>query len=170
MHSTSPVGGGDPARDPSCPRARSRRPGPQAGFSLIEVLIALSLAGVVVLGLAGGLLLLGRVDDDTAQRQRVEHALNNYAEVLRALDYRDCAATADNASIAAYGADYAASPLAWTPPADLVVEITGVRYWDASARRFVDTCAAVDGGAQELTVRASSRGRTATGQIVLGAR
>ncbi len=121
------------------------------------------------MSLVGGLLTLVRTDDDTAQRQRVEHALNNYAEGLRSIDYRDCTVAPDNASPANYAADHAAGPLNWTPPPGMEVEITKVRHWDPSGRQFVDSCAA-DGGAQELTVEARWRGRTATGQIVLGER
>ena len=170
MQSTSLLGGGDPALRPVVPprpRPPSRSTG---GFSLIEVLVALVARRDGGAGPRRRVAVLVRIDDDTAQRQRVEHGLNNYAEGLRSLDYRDCAAAPDNASTANYAADAAASPLSWTPPAGMDVEITGMRYWDASGRQFVDACAGGDGGAQELTVGASRRGRTATGQIVLGAR
>src|SRR5690606_13599486 len=71
--------------------AAARRSGRgQGGYSLVEVLIALVLAGLVVLGLVAGLYTLINSTRQTMERQQVEMALGNFGESLKAAPYRPC--------------------------------------------------------------------------------
>lgn len=147
-------------------RAAARR---QSGFSLIETLITVVLAGIVVLGLVAGLLTLVRSRAATDERQRIDLALGNVAESLKAIEYPACdpAAMPDAAS---YQTAYLASPLSWRPPAGMTAEVVDVEFWDKTSRSFVDTCASGDQGAQQLTIQVTWRGREGSAHVVKGAR
>lgn len=160
-----------------CPTgARTRPDGPrrsrslgQSGFGLVEVVITVFLAGVVVLGLAAGLLTLVRTNAATDERQRIDQALGNVAEGLKALPYVPCT-DGGGPDAADLWADYQASATSWSPPAGMTVQLLDVEYWDRSERRFVGTCAEGDQGAQQVTISVDWRDRTGTAQVVVGSR
>lgn len=158
-----------------CPTVACARPVPsrrsrgQAGFGLVEIVITVFLAGVVVLGLAAGLLTLVRTNTATDERQRIDQALGNVAEGLKALPYVPCSA-GGGPDAADVWADYEASPTSWTPPSGMAVQLLDVEYWDRTDRRFTDTCAEGDQGAQQVTIRVQWREREGSAQVVLGAR
>jgi hypothetical protein len=144
-----------------CPRVRG-----QVGASLIETIVALLLASVVVLALAGGMLTLLRTSDATSRTQRMQAALTTSAEGVKAAVYRDCAVAAD----------YDAAPGVDDPADDVDVTVTGVEYWDAVAvagtppapsllGSYIGTCGP-DRGAQRVTVRVTLDGDSDTAQIV----
>ena len=140
----------------------------QSGFTLIEVLIALMLAGVVVLGLASGLFTLIRSTNATMQRQQIQVALSNLGESLKAAPYLPCDDPAD-ATVQAYQDAYDAWGVRWTPPVGMTARIVGVEYWDRATRSYVDAataCAAGDQGAQRLTVQVDFSGRDGKAQVV----
>lgn len=143
----------------------------QSGFGLIEILITVFLAGLVVLGLAAGLLTLVRSNAATDERQRIDQALGNVGEGLKALPYVPCTAGGPPTDATAWGA-YLASPTTWRPPPGMAVEVAEVRYWDRTSRQFEKDCNATEGdqGAQMITVSATWRGRTGSAQVVVGDR
>lgn len=148
--------------------------GGQAGFGLPEVLVTIAVAGVVVLGLAAGLLTLVRTAGSNEQRQQIQLALGNFSEGVRALDYLDCTGPG-GATVARYDQDYDARAASWQPPTSgplqgMTARMVDLRFWDPVGRRFVDACAGTDHGAQELTLEVSWKGRTDRAQIVLGDR
>lgn len=145
-------------------RARSQ----QAGFSLLEVLVAVMLVGLVVLGLATAFLTMVRTNRMTSEQQRVDHALNDVTETLKATHYVPCtpgAAPAPGERIAPY--------LAAVP-----AQINGVRlqlldvtYRDPSGEVFAPTCPpSGDAGTQLITVHGQFGGRERNAQIVVRAR
>lgn len=145
-------------------RAAARGRG-QGGFSLVEVLIALVLAGVVVLGLAAGLYTLIRTTRDTMERQQVEMALANFGEALKAAPYQPCDGPG-GASVGAYQDAYDAWGVRWIPRPGMDARIVAVRYWDRATRSFTDACGAEDQGAQRFTLEVEWRGRDGRAQIV----
>lgn len=158
-----------------------RRAGGQGGSSLLEVIIAVALAGTVVLSLAAGLLTLVRAEAATSERQRVQQSLNNFSEGLRSVPYVDC--TTGGATADAYRTSYDANPLNWQPDdtpgmkAFILGEIGSgkegiidVGYWNPVSKTFADTCSSADQGAQELTIEVTWRDRKATSQVVVGDR
>jgi type II secretory pathway pseudopilin PulG len=138
-----------------------RRAAGQSGFGLIEVVLAVGLVSLGVLALASAFLTLTRVNAATEAQQRVDHAVANYAESLKAADYVPC-------SPGPTGVDYSTAPGLWAPPGGLQVEIVSVRYWNAAAGggTYQATCPSTDGGTQLVTVRASSGDAERQAQIV----
>jgi Tfp pilus assembly protein PilV len=140
----------------------------QGGFGLIEVIITVALAGMVILGLAAGLLALVRSQDATEQRQVIAQALGNMSEGIKALPYVPCSPGA-GPDAAAVKAAYLASSTNWLPPAGMTAEPTSVRYWDRASRTFVEECPGEDQGAQMVTLAVEWRGRGGSAQVVVGA-
>ena len=153
----------------------SRRARGQAGFGLPEVLVTIVLAGLLVLGLAAGLLTLVRTTESNEQRQQVQLALGNFSEGVRAMDYLDCATTPGGATVQAYQSAYDAGVANWQPAtsgalAGMTAGIVDVEYWQPDSRTFVAACPGADRGAQQLTLEVSWRERTDRAQIVIGDR
>lgn len=162
----------------------------QAGFSLIEVLLAVMLVGTVILSLAAGMLTLVRTSAATSQRQTIQLALGSATENLLVAPYTECQkAPLGAAAIATYyDGLFHAWPGAWTPSRSGMsgAKITKVEFWntdpDGNAAtadgRFQDTCpvyAAVPGttrdqAIQRVTIQIDYAGRRGTAQVVTSAR
>lgn len=149
-------------------RLRDRRD--QSGFGLLEVIVTVLLAGLVVLGLATGLLLLVRTTRSNEQRQLVQQSLGNYAESVKALDYLDCDG-AGSGILDDYRAAYDAGIANWQPERPgMQAQFVRIDYWDADSRQFVSSCAGADQGAQRLTIEVTWQDRTGRSQVVIGDR
>ena len=144
------------------PQGRDRRVRSQAGFSLIETIVALFLVSVVVLALAAGMFTLLRTTAVTSRAQRMQAALTTAAESAKGLPYKPCAVAMD----------YGGTAPTWDDPTDdATVEVLSVRYWDAPGAaaelgRFTATCPAMDLGAQRVTVQVTIGGESQTAEIV----
>ena len=154
----------------ACSRNRARSHGSQQGASLIEVLISVVLVGVVILGLAAGMLTLIGTSTSTSERQQIQLALGSFTESLKAGAYETCTSNSAVATPATYQAAYDAWPSKWTPPqGSMTSGITRVEYWDSQLAEFVDSCPnAGDQGTQRLTVQVDWQGRSGTAQVVIG--
>lgn len=130
----------------------------QAGFSLIEVVIAVALVSLSVLSLAMGFLTLMRANAATAAQQEADHAAANFSESLKAAGYQPCAPGSTP--------DYDADAALWSPPSGVQVRVVHVEYWSPASRAYVDSCPSGDTGTQRVTVRAEFRDRERTAQIV----
>lgn len=147
-----------PEAAPAC-----RRTG-QAGSSLVEVLVAVVLAGVTVLAIAAGLLTITVAGAGAESRQDLQTALAGYTESLKIVPFDDCAD--GGASPADYQAVEAADPAAFEPPGRVTLQVTRVEHWDPEVAEFVDACPSEDSSAQRLSVSATLDERTATAQVV----
>ncbi len=153
----------------TAPAVPVRRARGQAGISLLESLIAVMLAAVVVLALAGGFLTMMRATDASSNRQRAEGALTSFTESIKVMQYTPCQGAS------AYQAAYLAWPGRWSPPPSAQVSdltITDVQYWHpassgSTAGAYDGICPTPDSGAQRLTVRVKVKGQTVTGQVVI---
>jgi Tfp pilus assembly protein PilV len=147
----------------------ARSHGSQQGASLVEVLISVVLVGVVILGLAAGMLTLIGTSTSTSERQQIQLALGSFTESLKAGTYEPCTSNSALATPATYQAAYEAWPSKWTPPqAGMTRGITRVEYWDSAQAVFVDSCPnAGDQGTQRLTVQVDWQGRSGTAQVVI---
>ena len=148
----------------------ARSHGSQQGASLVEVLISVVLVGVVILGLAAGMLTLIGTSTSTSERQQIQLALGSFTESLKAGAYETCTSNSAVATPATYQAAYDAWPSKWTPPqGSMTSGITRVEYWDSQLAEFVDSCPnAGDQGTQRLTVHVDWQGRSGTAQVVIG--
>lgn len=156
------------------PNALAPRTAGQSGFGLIEVLIAVALAGTVVLGLAAGLLTLARANTAMEERQRLEQALGNVAEDLEGVAYLPCTVAGgpspeDVRRLHPAPVDPARPAVISVEPLGIPVELEAVEYWDRDRREFVAACPGADQGAQLVTLRAEWRDREGHAQVVVRA-
>ncbi len=144
---------------------RSANAAGQDGSSLIEVIIAVFLVSLVVLGLATAFISLMRINRANAEQQRVDHAVDNVAEQLKATTYEATGTPAQR--ITAYETGLG---LAATPSGEPTVRITRVECRVRSAAPSADTysaCTATDTGTQRITIRGEFRDRSRQAQIVV---
>ena len=142
---------------------------PQSGFTLVEILITLVLAGLVVLGIATGLLTLVRSNAATDERQRIDQALGNMSEGVKALVYDDCVAGAEPTA-ASYQSAYDGASSSWLPPTGMTARVTDVQFWNRTTQAFDDACPSGDQGAQKVTIEVTWRNRNGTAELVKGER
>lgn len=127
----------------------------------MEIIVAVMLVSMVVLGIAAGFLGLVRANRMTQEQQAVDHAVTNYSESLKSAEYLPCSPGPDP--------DYDASAGLWVSErGDLSVWVDDVEYWDPATSDYGDSCpgAGADAGTQRLTIRAEWRGRDRQAQIV----
>lgn len=132
----------------------------QTGATLVEVLIALALVGILVLALASGMLTLIKTSTETTKQQQVELALGSFTESLKSGPYTKCAALVA-------GSPYP-NTTAWVPPqSSMTASLVKIEYWDKSSTSFVAACPATgDQGTQRLTVQVNFEDRSSTAQVV----
>ena len=137
---------------------KSRRS--QTGATLVEVLIALALVGILVLALASGMLTLIKTSSETTKQQQVELALGSFTESLKSGPYTKCAALVA-------GSPYP-NTTAWVPPqSSMTASLVKIEYWDKSSTSFVAACpASGDQGTQRLTVQVDFQDQSSTAQVV----
>ncbi len=143
----------------------SHRPDGQAGSSLIEVILAVALVAMVVLGLATAFITLMRINRANAEQQRIDHAVDNVAEQLKAVPY-----VASGNRVAQYTTALALPPSTPGQPTVTVVAVEcrerSTAATPANADSY-DAACATDGGTQRVTVRGEWRGRDREAQIVV---
>ena len=137
---------------------KSRRS--QTGATLVEVLIALALVGILVLALASGMLTLLKTSTETTKQQQVELALGSFTESLKSGPYTKCAALVA-------GSPYP-NTAAWVPPqSSMTASLVKIEYWDTRSTSFVAACpASGDQGTQRLTVQVNFEDRSSRAQVV----
>jgi type II secretory pathway pseudopilin PulG len=128
---------------------RLRRARSEAGLTLIELILTISLMGVAFAAILGGV--AGVYSDGATHRNAalVETWLRRYAESLDAAAYVACATTTS------YN-----GALAPSPPANFSAQITAVTYWDGAANASFTSSqsgcvAAGDKGVQRITLQVS---------------
>jgi len=144
--------------------ARLRRG--EAGFSLLESLIALALLGIAFGGIAAGLLTTMRTSADNQENVAANTALSNVAEQMKAMPYAPCATPAD--VVSSYSTRHPSERMGGQP---VSVAVPTVAYWSTSTRTFAAACtAASDAGSQLVRLEVTVGGVTARGSVVLGNR
>jgi prepilin-type N-terminal cleavage/methylation domain-containing protein len=110
-----------------------------AGFTLVEVLLAVSILGLGVLVVVGGMMTSIMVSAQGRRSAEGQTAIRAYAEAVSGTAYSPCATT--------YASPGFAVPSGWsTAP-------VSVSYWNGSG--FVAGCAP-DAGLQRVTLRLTS--------------
>jgi Tfp pilus assembly protein PilW len=123
-------------------RARGAR-----GETLVELLVTVTIMGMVIVALVAGLSTTLIAGDAHRQESSAEGVVRNYAEWVadsNLVPYTDCASP---------GA-YTSAASGFSPPAGWTVSVTGVAYLQAG-HDYAAGCVP-DLGAQQLTVRAVS--------------
>jgi type II secretory pathway pseudopilin PulG len=130
------------------------------GESLVEILVAVTLMGVALVAIVGGLVTTIKVSDIHRKQATAGVAVRDYAEAIQhAVDagkYKECALPADYASPAGFAVPggYSKSVIAGS-----------VRYWDGSA--WATACPAPDRGLQQLTIEVASTDSRAAERMVI---
>lgn len=173
-------------------RHTTGRHGGQAGYGLIEVLIAIVLMGTVIAALSAAMLTLLATTASTSSTQRMQAALTSYTESLKAGTYLACASTGSppvgstptpaQVQVAHDGDSAAYRPAAGS---GITVEVVDVAFLSAASAAspssgptttmvngvggYQAQCPSTgDAGRQLLTVRVTQVGRTPIeGQVVI---
>ena len=121
-----------------------RRLAAEDGLTLTELLVTIVVLGTGFVTILAGLTTTMRTTDLHHQQSRGEAIVREYAEAVDAAPYVSCAT---------------GYPAAYAPPAGWTASVTGVAYWDKSAKAFGATCAA---GSVQLVSLSVSHGADVT--------
>jgi prepilin-type N-terminal cleavage/methylation domain-containing protein len=131
-------------------------PGPvsDAGFSLVETLIAVAILGLGVVTVVGGMMTSITIGDLERRQAEGQTALRAYAEAVDGDTYTGCATS--------YPAAAFSAPTGWT------AAIT-VAYWSTATSTFTSTCG-TDSGLQRITLTVSGTDGRGSESLRLGKR
>lgn len=122
------------------------------GFTLIELIIAITLMGMAVGAVFGGLGLFFKIQDTQQSNAVIDAEIRNYAERILAEPYTDCAT--------------AATYKAATAPTGLAATVT-VAYWDGNMPAAFGSTCSTDKGLQQITITLTDD-NGANGTLVIG--
>lgn len=129
-------------------RAPALPTGAQLGSSLLEVLVAVTVMSVLLLGVLNGFLTTAKTSSRSEQKAAAAAALAGVVERMANLPYRSCA------TVNQLNTDLSAWANAERPE-NFTVQVVGVRYLASGSSAFSSACV-TDNGAQLLTVRVTS--------------
>jgi prepilin-type N-terminal cleavage/methylation domain-containing protein len=136
-----------------------RTPAEDRGETLLELLIAVVILGVVLVSVVGGFA-TGTLTSDAHRKQSTAAAYaKDYAEAIQSAVTKATVPYTGCASATTY-----AAPPGFSAPSGYVTSVTTVRYWTGSA--WSATCSS-DTGVQRLTARVASVDGRATEQVTL---
>ncbi len=127
------------------------------GETLIELLVAMSILGVAVVALVGGIGTSIVVTDAHRKQATAEAVIHTFAESIESSVAAIPTAYASCPSLSTY-----TTPAGFAVPAGFTAAVTAVTYWNgAPAGSFVTTCSS-DVGIQKLTLSVASTDLRAT--------
>ena len=130
---------------------RSRRRDDQAGFTLVELLVTVTLMGITFIIVLGAISTFSRATSVQRTASDLDGALRTYVERLNDVGYANCAST--------YAVAAGNLPSGYLSKYQPTVT---VKYWNGDPNAsYGPSCPSPDAGAQQLTVQLKS---TATGQ------
>lgn len=122
------------------------------GFTLLELIIAMTLMGMAVGAVFGGLGLFLKIQDTQKSSARIDVEIRNYAERILAEPYVDCA------TVDSYDAAAAPNDL------DLTVSLA---YWDGEMPATFGATCTTDRGLQQITITLTDSNGS-NGTLVVG--
>jgi prepilin-type N-terminal cleavage/methylation domain-containing protein len=149
-------------KEPFMPRPRSAarrwcRLGADRGETLIEVLVTVSILGIAMVAITGGMA-TSIVISDIHDKQAVSGTgLANFAEAVQGALYAACP-SAGPASYATATVSGTVTPTGYTSSV-LNTTAKPFEYWNATTLQFQSTCPATDGGAQRMWLQVASADR-----------
>jgi len=129
-------------------RSRAPRAANQAGETLIELLMAMSILGTAVVALVGGIGTSIVMSDIHRKQATAGAVVRTYAEAIQSGVTTSTKPYVDCANVSAY-----ASPAGFTQVGGYTATVVAVTYWSGTA--FATTCSS-DEGVQKLALRVSS--------------
>jgi prepilin-type N-terminal cleavage/methylation domain-containing protein len=127
---------------------------PDAGFSLVETLIAVAILGLGVVTVVSGMMTSITIGDLDRRQADGQTALRAYAEAVAGDTYTGCAAS--------YPAAAFSAPAGWTAAMT-------VAYWSAGTSTFTPTCG-TDSGLQRVTLTVTATDGRGSETLRLGKR
>jgi Tfp pilus assembly protein PilV len=122
-----------------------RHRGRDDGETLIEILISITILGVVVAGLGAAIAFAVKASGIHRGQARASEYLHNYAETLQS-EYTSCANNSTYANkLATVG-----TPTGFSPPT------ADVAFWNDTTDRWVPSCAGALPGLQRVTLTLTS--------------
>lgn len=134
-------------------RVPLRRACNQAGFTLVETLIGVSILGIGVVAVVGGMATSIKTTDSGKSSAEANLAVRAFAEKLATTTYADCAPS--------YATGYAA-PTGYTAS-------SSVAYWDIATSKFTTPCG-TDSGLQRVTLTVTATDGRASESLTVGKR
>jgi prepilin-type N-terminal cleavage/methylation domain-containing protein len=129
------------------PLRRRAAPG-ERGETLVEVLMTVSIMGVLFAAVLGALAVSMTTSDISKKEGATEALLRSYAEQVQGLPYASCG------TVSSYTISGFAFPPGYT---GYTVGPTAVKYWNgANPAGFVTTCPSPDPGVQAIDLRAQT--------------
>jgi prepilin-type N-terminal cleavage/methylation domain-containing protein len=127
-------------------RSLRRRAGQERGETLAEVLMTISIMGILFAAVLGALAVSEQTSDISKKEGAAEALMRSYAEQVQRLPYVNCASTGSY-TIASFAV-----------PTGYTVAPTAVRYWDGnnSPANFGASCPASDKGVQAVDFSAQT--------------
>jgi prepilin-type N-terminal cleavage/methylation domain-containing protein len=133
---------------------RAARGVPDAGFSLVETLIAVAILGLGVVTVLSGMMTSITISDLDRRQAEGQTALRAYAEAVAGDTYTGCASS--------YPAAAFSAPSGWTAAMT-------VAYWSTATSTFAATCG-TDSGLQRVTLTVTATDGRGTESLRLGKR
>ena len=127
---------------------------PDAGFSLVETLIAVAILGIGVVTVVGGMMTSITVSDLDRRQAEGQTALRAYAEAVAGDTYTGCASS--------YPATAFSVPSGWTAAMT-------VTYWSTATSTFAAACG-TDSGLQRVTLTLTATDGRGSESLRLGKR
>jgi type II secretory pathway pseudopilin PulG len=125
------------------------------GETLVELIIAVAIMGIVVVAIVGGIGTTLLMSDLHRKQATAGAYLRNYAETLQA-SYAPCTSGAPD-----YAALLTAPVSGFSPPT------ATVRYWDTASSSFSSSCPPTDSGLQQITLTLAAADSRATESLVV---
>lgn len=131
----------------------------EAGDTLVELLVAISILGVSGAGLIGAVLMVSSASARHTQTTTSDALLRQWAAHVDSSSYLPCARPRD-ISVPPEPTGWAGGPPRWRSSIGAVVytgRVVRVEYWDTTASEFAGDCAE-DAGLQRVTLEIAAPG------------
>jgi type II secretory pathway component PulJ len=146
---------------------RSRPGANDGGETLLELMIAAAIMGIVVVAIVGGIATSIMMSDIHRKQATAGAYVRNYAETVVAYVASGTPASKAN-FLAGSSPDYSPSTVGFTVPAGgFIASVTSVRCWDDANGKFISSCATAS-AVQQVTLNiASSDSRVSETLLVI---
>lgn len=133
----------------------TRAPDRDAGGTLVETLVAVTILGIAFTAIVGGMYTSAVASDANRKQATATANLTSYAEAVKGDAYVACASSYPGSG--------------YTVPTGYAKGTVSVAYWDAATSTFVATCA-TDPGLQRVSLSIQSTDGRGTVSVQFGKR